>query len=152
MKPKRPLDGDDQSIGRILSESDAVRLLADALPVRVAYVDSDLIYRFNNRAYEEWFNVEGGMITGQPVSDLLGEPAFEANRERMEKALSGERVQYETEVRYRDGRTQYVRASFIPDIRESGEVKGFFALIGDIVKCCGWAEVRRRSPEPSIHP
>ncbi len=23
---------------------------------------------------------------------------------------------------------------------------------GDIVKCCGWAEVKRRSPEPSIHP
>ena len=134
MKPKRPPGGDDRSTGRTLSESDAVRLLADALPVCVSYVDSDLIYRFNNRAYEEWFNVERGMITGRPVSDLIGEPAFEANRERMEKALSGERVQYETEVHYRDGSTRHVRGSFIPDIRETGEVKGFFSLVDDITE------------------
>ncbi len=102
--------------------------------MRVAYVDSDLIYRFNNRAYEEWFNVERGMIAGRPVSDLLGEPAFEANTKHMEKALSGELVQFETEVRYGDGRAQHIRASLIPDIRETGEVTGYFSLVDDITE------------------
>ncbi len=127
-------DSDDQSIGRVLRESDAARLLADALPVCIAYVDSDLIYRFNNRTYEKWFDIEPATIAGQSVKDILGEVAFEANRERMEQALAGESVRYETEVRYRDGSTRHVRASFIPDVRETGEVKGFFSVVDDVTE------------------
>ena len=29
--------------------------MADALPMLIAYIDRDHRYRFNNRAYEEWF-------------------------------------------------------------------------------------------------
>lgn len=36
-----------------------LHLIADALPVLIAYVDSQQRYRFNNRAYEDWF--------GQPI-------------------------------------------------------------------------------------
>ena len=49
MKPKRPLNGHDQSIGYLLSESDAVRLLADATKVArnpPAWLPTWLLVRF----------------------------------------------------------------------------------------------------------
>ena len=48
-----------------------LRLIVDALPVLVSYVDSELRFRFVNKRYEEFFGISSGSILGKHVLRLL---------------------------------------------------------------------------------
>ncbi|MFB2892873.1 PAS domain S-box protein [Aerosakkonemataceae cyanobacterium BLCC-F50] len=109
-----------------------LRLIINALPVLIAYVDKDHYYRFNNQAYSSWFGQPAATFTNRHVRDVLGFTAYEAVRPYMEQALSGQKVSYESEITYQEGRTRYIKADYIPHINSQGEVIGFFALVSDI--------------------
>ena len=111
-----------------------LRLVTDALPVLISYVDAEQRYRFNNKAYEHWLGIPRAKITGQKVSDILGAPAYKAIQQHIETALSGLRVSFENKVPYKDSGIRCVHADYIPDVQESGQVKGFFALVTDITE------------------
>jgi PAS domain-containing protein len=61
-----------------LSSAAQLRLMADALPVLIAYVDQEQRYRFNNRYYEEWLGAPPVQLLGQPVREVLGEEGYRA--------------------------------------------------------------------------
>ena len=109
-----------------------LRLTADALPVAIAYVDARRVYRFNNRTYEDWLGKPLSQITGHPVSAVWGEQIYEACRHYIDTALSGSRVSYEIQQPEIDGTSRYLSVTYIPDISETGEVKGYFAVEIDI--------------------
>jgi PAS domain S-box-containing protein len=109
-----------------------MRLVADALPVLISYVDAGGRYRFNNKAYEEWFGHKRKDLAGRHLRDVLGEPAYEALRPMVEKVLGGERVTGERALSYKDGGDRFVHIEYVPDRRDDGSVAGFFALVQDI--------------------
>ncbi|HET6469217.1 MAG TPA: PAS domain-containing protein, partial [Geminicoccaceae bacterium] len=109
-----------------------LRLIADAMPALIAYVDSGLRYRFVNRGYEDWFGHSRAEIEGRTVREVLGDEAFEAIRARIEAALAGQSTVYEGLVPYRDGNPRYVEARYTPHRGPAGEVLGFYALVIDI--------------------
>jgi PAS domain S-box-containing protein len=111
-----------------------LRLVTDALPVLIAYVDSEQRYRYNNKAYERWFGHGREEIYGKHVIDVLGDSAYQEIRAHVEKVLSGTEVTYETEVPYKVGGNRYVKGHYIPHKDEKGVVKGFFALVNDMTK------------------
>ena len=118
-----------------LAESEnQLRLMADSLPALISYVDSEHRYRFNNKAYEEWFGQPRSEILGRHVREVLGEPTYQRIRRHVEATLSGETRSYEDELPYRSGGTRYVRATYVPDFGEHGQVKGMFALVSDITE------------------
>ncbi|MGE5376535.1 MAG: hypothetical protein ACM3XO_15865, partial [Bacteroidota bacterium] len=47
-----------------------LRLITDAIPALIAYMDSDRVYRFSNQAYEDWF---GQRADGRRMDEFLGE-------------------------------------------------------------------------------
>ncbi|MFQ6122911.1 MAG: PAS domain-containing protein, partial [Dehalococcoidales bacterium] len=122
-----------------------LRLVTDALPVLISYVDSEQRYRLNNRAYEEWFGRSRTEMLGKHIKEVLGESAYEAILKYIEAALSGEKVTFEGAVPYKDGGTRYISATYIPHFGEKGEVKGFFALVNDITDRKQWEEELRRA-------
>ena len=69
-----------------------LRLVINGLPGMVFYVDRDKRYRFANRAAQEWFARPPQDFDGRKISDVLGESAFESGRERVDRALAGERL------------------------------------------------------------
>ena len=116
-----------------LTESENhLRMVTDALPSLITYVDSEQRYRLNNAAFKEWFGVTPSELAGQHVRDLIGERAYQPIRRHIETALSGKKVSFETELTYKDGKTRYVNATFVPDFGEHGEVRGMFNLVNDI--------------------
>jgi PAS domain S-box-containing protein len=115
----------------LLESEKQLRLITDALPVLISYVDAEQRYRFNNQAYEQWFGYEWAMLQGQYLKDVLGETAYQAIKPHVEAALSGQQVNYESYVPYKEGGKRWVSAVYIPDFGE-GTVKGYFALISDI--------------------
>ncbi|MEH2192379.1 MAG: PAS domain S-box protein [Nostoc sp.] len=109
-----------------------LRLITDTLPVLISFVDSKQRYRFNNRAYEEWFGLSAAEIYGKHLWDVVGESAYEVVRPYVEQVLAGEQVTFEGEMPYKDGCIRYINAIFVPQVNKQGTVEGYVALITDI--------------------
>ena len=129
-----------QRVETALRESEAalrhneeqLRLITDSLPVLIAYVDAQQQYRFNNKAYEDWFGFSRSDMYGQHIRDLMGDPLYQQIQAHIEAVLAGERTSFEIEVPDPDGIFHWLSANYIPHIVASGEVQGFFASIHDI--------------------
>jgi PAS domain S-box-containing protein len=115
------------------SESRAqLRLIADSLPVLIAYVDTDLRYRFVNACYESWFGERARGLIGRSVSELLGPEAYREVEQHLQRALSGEAMHYETRMVYAATSVREVSAHLMPDIAEDGAVRGVVTLVEDV--------------------
>jgi PAS domain S-box-containing protein len=107
-------------------------LIADSVPVLIAYVDSQQRYRFNNRQYEEWFGFAAKDLHGKHVREVLGNVAYDTLMPRMLQALDGRAVHFESAVPHRTGGTRHVSVHYVPDMDAESKVCGFFALIEDV--------------------
>ncbi|MEQ8768653.1 MAG: PAS domain S-box protein [Planctomycetota bacterium] len=107
-------------------------LVTDAMPVLIAYVDRDLVYRFTNRKYQEWFGLEPGQIIGKHVREVVGEGTMQKAMPLIDRVLAGERVSVEQRFPYIHGPHRDVRAEFIPHVLPSGEIPGYYAMVEDI--------------------
>ncbi|WP_256230745.1 PAS domain-containing protein, partial [Variovorax sp. YR750] len=118
-----------------LQESEArLRTVADALPMRVAYIDAEERYRFNNLAYERGFGLSRDQIQGRTVKELLGEPAYQSVRPHIRAALAGEVVTFQSEISKSDSYYCY-EAQYIPQPAVNDEtIVGFHAVITDITR------------------
>ncbi|MEA2691623.1 MAG: hypothetical protein QOJ16_1010 [Acidobacteriota bacterium] len=108
-----------------------LQLITDSLPVLVAYIDRDRLYRFINRHYEAWFGRPMHEAVGQPLAAVMGEAAYEAVREQVEAALAGDQVTYERWVPYRGAGERFVHATYMPHVH-AGEVLGFVSFVEDV--------------------
>ena len=111
-----------------------MRLITDALPLLIAYVDKDLRYRFNNQAYENWFGKTVAEIEGCYMWEVLGAADYQQIRPYIEIVLSGRSVTFELEVTDKNNNLHWIDVNYIPDFSDSGTVKGFFAAINDITE------------------
>ena len=111
-----------------------LRLIADSLPVLIAYIDREQRYQFNNLAYARWFGISRDALRGAPVREVLGDKAYEAIRGYIDRALAGEEVQFEAELTTRDGSSRYVQALCVPHVDERGGVLGIYALVHDVTE------------------
>jgi PAS domain S-box-containing protein len=107
--------------------------ITDCIPHLVAYVDNEQCYRFNNRAYEQWFKVTREDIYGKHIRTVLGEPAYQVVREYVETALAGTTVSYERLLPYTSG-ARWTRATYTPDVAPNGTVRGLVAVVSDITE------------------
>jgi PAS domain S-box-containing protein len=108
-----------------------LRLITDNVPGLISYVDRNQRYRFVNATYARWFDRPNSAIVGCSVLELVDEATYARVRPYIETALAGERVTFESEVRYADG-LRTVLATYVPDVDEAGVVQGFYALVTDI--------------------
>lgn len=108
-----------------------LRLIMDAEPALISYIDSRFCYRRVNKSYERWFGVTAAETEGRHVSQVLGQAAWEAVRPYMEAALRGELVVYERELPYQGGGPRWVQVTYTPHI-EGDQVPGFFVHVVDI--------------------
>ncbi len=113
-----------------------LRLVADSLPVLIAFVDRDLVYRFANRAYEDWFGFEPDAVIGLTIPQLLGAEAFETRREGVAMALRGEVFQTETRFSGYGGRgdDRLAEVRYLPRFDVGGGVDGFHIFVLDITE------------------
>ncbi len=105
--------------------------VVDKISAMIAYWDKDLICRFANAAYLDWFGKTGDeMINKMHIKDLLG-PMFELNLPYISEALNGNVQTFEREIHTHDGGIRYSLANYYPNI-ENGEIKGFFVHVADV--------------------
>lgn len=112
-------------------DSEELRLILDAIPALVAYIDASESYCLVNRAYEEWFELPRGAILGKTLREVLGEPAYLTIRPHVRAALAGDRVSYATDLDYPHGTRRHIEASYTPHV--GADVGGVGGL--DVAAC-----------------
>ena len=109
-----------------------LRLITNALPVLISYVDEHQCYQFNNKAYEDWLGKVPSQIYGMNLKSVWGNNCYMKLIAYVKLALLGQVVTYENEILLKDGQLRSVNVTYIPHIDEQKNVKGFFALTTDI--------------------
>ncbi|HET7837835.1 MAG TPA: diguanylate cyclase, partial [Variovorax sp.] len=117
-----------------LFESEArLRTIADALPMRVAFIDTSQRYRFVNRAYEGAFGIPREAIVGRTVKELFGS-RFHSIEAHVARALQGESVTFQSEL-VSDGGYACFESNYIPQRGIDGSVlTGFHAVSTDVTR------------------
>ncbi|MCR5889313.1 PAS domain-containing protein [Hymenobacter sp. J193] len=122
---------------RLLQASEAttrqLRLITDALPVLIGYLDHEEKYRFANHAYQAWFNQTPEELLGRPVREVVGEEAYAGVEPYIRRALAGERLSFSARMPYREGFTRHIHTDYVPDMRD-GQVVGFYTLVSDVTE------------------
>ena len=96
-----------------MQSEERLRTITDNLPALVGYVDASRHFRFNNNAYEKWLRKPRDEITGYKLSEVYSEDIYRLIEPNVEKALPGERVQFDFEFLTDRNLTRHVRGVYI---------------------------------------
>ncbi len=119
-----------------------LRLVIDAIPELIAYVDSDLAYQFNNKAFEKWFGFSRHEIRGKKIWQVIGERPYSVITPYIKQVMSGKTITFEEKLNYPYRGDVYIRSSYVPNFSETGSVVGFFLLTADITQSKNEEEVK----------
>ncbi|MGE0483756.1 MAG: PAS domain S-box protein [Gammaproteobacteria bacterium] len=125
-----------------------MQAVADHLPALVAYIDSDLRYRYVNRRFEEWYRKPRAWFVGRAVEEVVG-PVFELTGPLLRRAAAGEflRFDYPRHNPHFANPERTLRVHLVPDAaRVDG---GFVALMEDVTEQLA-AENAQRHAEAEI--
>ncbi len=126
-----------QAEAALRRNEEQLRLITNALPVLIAYVDHKQHYQFNNEVYHDWLNQPLDAIKGRHIKTVWGKQAYATMQPHIEQALRGETVNYDHEITVLQGQVRAISVTYIPHIvspknAPTKQVKGFFALTSDI--------------------
>jgi PAS domain S-box-containing protein len=114
----------DAALHRSQESQRRARVLADTLPLLIAYLDCDLRYRFANAHYRTQWGIDPQDMLGKTVSEVFG-PAAAPWLEDLNAALAGRRLHYERDFHGPDGVDHFL-VDLVPDIGPGGRVSGFY--------------------------
>lgn len=109
-----------------------LRLITDALPVMIAYIDRSHCYRFVNRGYEDWFQRPRKTLQSLHIRDVLGEALYQELLPKLTLAFSGQTVTFEN-TRTRAGHSHHLEITYVPHL-EGNTVQGTYVLIQDVTE------------------
>ena len=111
-----------------------LRLITDRVPANIGYFDHQLVFRYANQGYSEWFGVPIDQIVGHSTASVLGPLVWPTIRHNVERALSGVQVSYEYSLTRADGRPVFARSTLVPEFSPEGKVLGCFVLALDVTE------------------
>ncbi len=111
---------------------DELRLVTDALPALVAYVDPQGRYLLTNATYARWFERREGELIGRHVREVTGAAVWEILRPRLERAMRGERVQFQFQMELPGKGLRWLESTYTPHMHLDGRPIGVIALVSDV--------------------
>ncbi|WP_076998937.1 PAS domain-containing protein [Variovorax sp. KK3] len=115
-----------------LAESEMrLRAITDNIPALITYIDSDEIITFANGTYREWLGLDPNLLLGKHIREVAGEELYLARKELVDRALAGERVEFEAQTRKGEF-DRVTRVIYVPHIEADGATHGIFSLSFDV--------------------
>ncbi|UTW05019.1 cache domain-containing protein [Amphritea atlantica] len=105
------------------------RLILDALPAQIAYLDADLNYLFVNQGYADFFNKSKEEIINHPIGSILASGMMADIQDKVRRCLTGEKIVFE--YQFKD-RPVITKRMLIPDIDNNHNICGLVNLSLDI--------------------
>jgi PAS domain S-box-containing protein len=109
-----------------------LQAIIDTVPSLISYVDESYVYRWNNHAYERWFDRPLSEITGRPMVELLGQEAFDRIRPHLDRALAGTPSEYDDYLAYEGSKGRWIHAIYAPHHAADGRVDGVVVSVTDV--------------------
>jgi PAS domain S-box-containing protein len=106
----------------------------NTVPSGLARCGRDLRFRMVNPAYAQIVGLPVEQIIGRRVPDVIGARGWEIIQPYVERALRGERMEYQSELPFASGGTRHIHVIYTPDTDSSGQVVGWVASITDITE------------------
>ena len=116
---------------RVRASAEQLRLVTDAAPVMIYYVDAEARYRFANRPYAERYGFTVDTIVGRHVSEVIGPERYRVVGGHLATALAGQSSSLEAPAPEPAGSVRHLHATYVPDLA-GGHVRGVVAVITDI--------------------
>lgn len=114
-----------------------MRQITNAVPAFIAYFDADEVFRFHNKAYEEYFELTAEQIDGHTARDIFGEEVYKVIKPRVREVLAGYPVTFERTQMSKLGSERHLAVQYFPRYDDDGEderVVGFYSLVTDITE------------------
>jgi PAS domain S-box-containing protein len=109
-----------------------VRVYTDNAPLMLSYLDKDLRFRFANRSYLDYVRLPADEVIGKRVDEVLSEGQLLERSVYLERALSGQRQEFDLILQTRSGEDLYCIGTYIPEFDDQGKVIGLYAMFQDI--------------------
>jgi len=122
------------SAERLAASEHFLRAVTDNLPGKVAYWDAALHCRFGNRYFLDWHGISEEQAIGAYMPDVVGQQQYQERLPYIQAALAGEVQGFAGKLQWPSGETSHTWINYIPDVDDSGAVKGFFMLVSDITE------------------
>jgi PAS domain S-box-containing protein len=108
--------------------------IADALPMPIAYLDSEQRYRFINKAFAEFFERPRSTILGVTARELLGEEVYAIRKPLLDAAYAGEKQWFAADYPHPTRGPLAVQAEYVPQVGPDGRVNSIVALVLDVTE------------------
>ncbi len=117
----------------VAREKDAeIDLVMNSTPFMMVRCGRDLRYRYVSPAYARKVGREAAEFVGRPIAEIIGKDNLAALRPHIDKVLRGERVEWQSEMRYAAGGTRTVQGAYLPERDGHGHVVGWVASLVDV--------------------
>lgn len=107
-----------------ITDEQMLQIVSRYVGATISVYDRDLIFRFVSHGFARWFGLEPEQIVGRSLPDCYGEHNFTRYRPYIERALNGETVTYEREVRDPSGFDGWRTVSLVPWRDDDGKILG----------------------------
>ena len=109
-----------------------LRLITDAVPALIGYVDRNDKLMFHNRAFEAWFERSAGELRQRTLRSLLGGEAYAKVAPRIAEVLEGREVDFDLFLPGVRGTDMHLSIQLVPRRDAQGAVIGYYSLATDI--------------------
>ena len=143
--PERARD----ELAQLRAELDRLRLLANNVPVAVAYYERvGFTCVLANRGYAQMFGYDERSVVGLTFAQIVGEAAAQLIQPQVDTMLEQQRsASYERELPSPDGLSRWIDVHLLPHVDDSGVLAGAFVLIADITRHRRAESALRKSEE-----
>jgi len=117
----------------LVFRDDAATVLANT-PFLLTRCSSDLRYLFVSKAYARMIGHLPEDIVGKKIVEVMGEIGFNTILPYIADVLAGQRVEYETDVHFKDVGPRLLHVIYTPEKDHLGNVDGWVASIIDITE------------------
>lgn len=111
-----------------------LKLISDAYPGLVTYIDHNYRFQFANQHYHCWFGVDPSSMLDKTVEEVIGSDFFLSRKVYMDHALNGEKVRFNAVSYHKTLGQREIEQIYDPDFDEDGNVVGFIAMAYDITE------------------
>jgi len=128
------LDITDSNIvkNELFLQARQLKLITDALPLLIAYVDNNEQHLFVNKTYADTFDYLPGEVVGKTAREIWGDSTYNNVKNHLMLAFAGQETKFDMELPLSDMEKKYFRTTLIPDVDFNSQVYGVIILIGDV--------------------
>ena len=116
----------------LAAREEQLRLFTDNIPDPVVYLDPERRYLFVNEAFLQLTGLDRDEIIGRELADGAAGESSLMLAPYVQQAMTGEHVAYEQPVVDILGRTRWMRARIVPDLKFDGTLNGLYVVAHDI--------------------